>query len=282
MRARRTVTTAFGPAAYLETGSGEPAVFIHELFMGAGFWTGQLDALGDLRRCIALDLLGHGASPARADEPLTLELQARFAAEVLDALGLEHYHLVANDSGGAVAQLLAARAPRRVRSLTLTNCEVHTNCPPEAFLPFVEAARAGAIAPALAGFATDVAAARQAMATAVRDPGALPEALVRSFFEPFAAPVRAAAVEGYVAGMSSTACVAVEPQLRALDVPALIVWGLDDGFFDVSWAHWLAERLPGVTATIEVPGSRLFFPLEEPEVLTRPLRELWSTMDAAA
>ena len=37
----------------------------------------------------------------------------------------------------------------------------------------------------------------------------------------------------------------IEPQLRALRVPTLVVWALDDMFFDVKWAHWLARTDSG-------------------------------------
>jgi len=43
--------------------------------------------------------------------------------------------LVANDSGGGVAQIFAARFPQRLRTLTLTNCGTHDNWPPPGFQP---------------------------------------------------------------------------------------------------------------------------------------------------
>jgi pimeloyl-ACP methyl ester carboxylesterase len=50
---------------------------------------------------------------------------------------------VANDTGGAVAQRLAATRPERIRSLALTNCETHDNVPPKAFRSTVRLARLG-------------------------------------------------------------------------------------------------------------------------------------------
>jgi pimeloyl-ACP methyl ester carboxylesterase len=54
--------------------------------------------------------------------------------------------LVANDTGGAIAQIFAAQHPQRLTSLTLTNSETHDNLPPKAFLPTVLLARAGLLA----------------------------------------------------------------------------------------------------------------------------------------
>ncbi len=45
-------------------------------------------------------------------------------AMLLDALHISAVDLVANDSGGAVAQLFLAKYPRRVRTLLLTSCDV--------------------------------------------------------------------------------------------------------------------------------------------------------------
>jgi haloalkane dehalogenase len=53
--------------------------------------------------------------------------------------------LVGSDSGGAIAQLFVARYPERVRTLLLTNCDVHQDSPPPAVLPVI-AARAGTFA----------------------------------------------------------------------------------------------------------------------------------------
>jgi len=68
-------------------------------------------------------------------------------AEVLDALGLEKVDLVANDSGGAIAQIFAAHHPERLTSLVLTNCDVHDGWPPPQVLPIMERARMGTLAP---------------------------------------------------------------------------------------------------------------------------------------
>ena len=66
--------------------------------------------------------------------------------------------------------------------------------------------------------------------------------------------------------------VAIEPLLRKLHVPTLIVWALDDIFFGVEWAHWLKKTIPGAERVVEVPGAKLFFPEDRPQALVEPLR----------
>ena len=61
-----------------------------------------------------------------------------------------------------------------------------------------------------------------------------------------------------------------------------MVWGTGDGFFDVQWAYWLRDTIPGTRKVIELDGAKLFFPEERPEPLAAALREHWqSSADVA-
>jgi pimeloyl-ACP methyl ester carboxylesterase len=283
---RSIVRTSFGDIAYRESGSGPVALFIHGVFLGADLWHAQLGALGDLRRCVAPDLLGHGGSacpaPAALAGNMTLAGQAAMICEFLDALGAEQADLVGNDSGGGIAQLVAARAPHRIRSLTLTNCDTDTNTPPAAFLPVVEMARAGALALAVAALAADPGRGRAALAAGLERPDAVPDELVTAFLGPFADPARAAAVQAFVAGLDPAATVAIRDDLARLAAPTLIVWGTGDEFFDASWARWLADTIPGTARLRLLDGAKLFHPLERPGELTGELRDFWRARPAPA
>jgi pimeloyl-ACP methyl ester carboxylesterase len=68
---------------------------------------------------------------------------------------------------------------------------------------------------------------------------------------------------------------AVEPLLRRLDAPTLIVWGTADPFFDIKWAHWLRETIPGARPIVELPDAKLFFPYEHPARFAAELRRHW-------
>ncbi len=71
------------------------------------------------------------------------------------------------------------------------------------------------------------------------------------------------------------------PQLRELTVPTLVVWGTGDAFFDVSWAYWLRDTIPGTTRVVTVDGARLFFPEERPMDLVPHLEQHWAAVAAA-
>ena len=66
---------------------------------------------------------------------------ARIVNGFLGALDLDRVTLVANDTGGAIAQVTAANYPDRIGRLVLTNCDAFENFLPPAFRPLQYAAR---------------------------------------------------------------------------------------------------------------------------------------------
>jgi pimeloyl-ACP methyl ester carboxylesterase len=272
----RHVTTRFGDIAYVEEGQGPAALFVHGVFLNHHFWRGVTRQLGDVRRCIALDLMAHGATRIVADQELTFTTQAEMLDAFCEAMGLDQVDVVANDSGGGIAQIFAARHPGRIRSLTLTNCDTHDNWPPASFQPLVALAREGKLADAFAPLAQDPAAARNAFAVAYEHPEQVSDETLNTYLAPlFASPEATAALERFVAGQDCRHTLAIEPELRRLEAPTLVIWGTDDGFFPTKWAYWLQGAIPGCRKVIEFEGAKLFFPEERPEALAGALREHW-------
>src|SRR5438445_5702366 len=109
--------TDFGNIAYRETGSGPTAVFVHGVFVNGHLWDPLIERLAGIRRCIALDILAHGATGARSDQDLSFDAQAAMLAAFCDVMKLDQVDVIANDSGGGIAQIFAATHPRRIRSL---------------------------------------------------------------------------------------------------------------------------------------------------------------------
>src|SRR5262249_50241404 len=144
---RHVADTKSGPVGYVDIGSGRPALFVHGVGTSGLLWRNVIGALNRERRCIALDLPLHGRTPARPDQDLSLTGLAAVVEDFCAALDLTGVALVANDTGGAVAQIVAAHQPQRLATFTLTNCETQGNVPPLAFKPAVLLARAGLFAP---------------------------------------------------------------------------------------------------------------------------------------
>jgi pimeloyl-ACP methyl ester carboxylesterase len=280
---RRYAITDSGRIAYIEQGSGPVALFIHGVPLNGFHWRHVIAQLRASRRCIALDLMGLGYTEVGPAHDVSFTAQARMMAQFLDALGIDQVDLVANDSGGAIAQIFTAHSPDRVRSLTLTNCDVHDNWPPPAIAPQIDMARKGLLIDAYAQYLDDPEGRRARFARAYADPGVLTDEVYRVYIDPLRADaLRRDNFHRYWLAFDNRQTVAIEPLLRKLRMPTLIVWALDDIFFGVQWAHWLKKTIPGVERLVEVPGARLFFPEDRPLALVDPLRAFLASVQRNA
>ncbi|MFD8566731.1 alpha/beta fold hydrolase [Streptomyces sp. NPDC059639] len=111
--------SSFGQLHYVESGDGEPVLMLHQTPRS---WTEYLDVLplvGTRYRAIAMDTLGYGAS-AQPEGPHTIERFADGVGDLVEALGLDRFHLVGHHTGGVIAVEVAARFQDRVASLLLS------------------------------------------------------------------------------------------------------------------------------------------------------------------
>jgi pimeloyl-ACP methyl ester carboxylesterase len=275
----RRVETPSGRISYVETGCGPVALFVHGVLLNKHFWRHEMAGLSDIRRCISIDLLAHGDTEIAPGQDVSVTANAKMLREVLDALQIDQVDVIGNDSGGGIAQIFAALNPDRVRSLTLTNCDTHDNWPPEAFKPFVEMVASGGLSKTLDAMLSDK--------SIYRSPGALgpayehPETATDEDIEIYLRPhvrdeQRTRDLERFVLAFDHKHTLAIEPQLRKLQAPTLIVWGTDDAYFPVVWARWLAETIPGAKPPVELAGARIFFPEERAEAFNQLLRAHWT------
>jgi pimeloyl-ACP methyl ester carboxylesterase len=272
----QSVETASGRISYAEAGTGPVALFVHGVLLNKHLWRHQLAALSDIRRCVAVDVLAHGDTEIEPDQDVSVTANANMLKEVLDALRIDQVDLVGNDSGGGIAQIFAALNPGRVRTLTLTNCDTHDNWPPEAFKPFVEMTIAGGLRDTLNAMLANKAIYRspEALGPAYERPENVSDEDIETYLRPLVrSDQRTRDLQRFVAAFDNKHTVNIEPQLRELRAPTLIVWGTDDIYFPVKWAHWLAETIPGAKPLVELAGARIFFPEERSEAFNQLLRD---------
>jgi pimeloyl-ACP methyl ester carboxylesterase len=272
---RRSLSTPAGDISYTELGSGPAALFVHGIGTSGLLWRHVIERLSGSSRCIAIDLPAHGGTPARAD--LSAAALAQVVAELCDGLGLGQVDLVGNDTGGAVAQIFAARHPERIRSFTLTNCDCEGNFPPPEFVPVVELARQGELAPLLSAIQADPASwAASPLAVGYEHPEQVPAEVWDAYLTGVGGtPERARDFQRLLAALDPADLDAVSEPLRALEAPTLLVWGTGDAAFGVKWAYYLRDLIPGAREVIEVDGARVFFPEERPGDLAPHLSRHW-------
>jgi pimeloyl-ACP methyl ester carboxylesterase len=277
----RSATTASGPVSYLDVGQGRAAVFIHGLLANSLLWRHVISTVASgQRRCVAVDLPGHGHTPP-ADEGADVSLAglALRVLELVDHLGLDRFDLVANDTGGAVAQIVAAHAGDRLSTLTLTNCDTEGNTPPMLFKPVTVMARLGLLTKLGPYVAARRGRVRQVLAIGYQHPGRLPDEVVDAYSDPvLGTPDSARALARIIRALSSDDLAAVRTRLATLTAPTLIVWGTGDHlFFKTKWAHRLADLIPTTVAVHTIDGARMHFPDEHAVQFIPVLRQHWAT-----
>jgi pimeloyl-ACP methyl ester carboxylesterase len=281
---RRFAEVKSGRIAYFERGEGPAALFVHGVPINGYHWRHVIERVQPRRRCIAIDLMGLGYTEIAPAQDVSFTAQAQMLAEVLDKLGIDKIDLVGNDSGGAIAQIFAAHHPHRLRSLVLTNCDVHDGWPPPQVLPIMEHSRKGTLAPIFQPTLDrpNLARERHARGESVplfrsyADPSILTDDLIRLYLQPLlSSPQRIDAFQRYWLGFDNAQTVAIHSALQKLHVPTLMVWGLKDIFFDKKWAYWLKDTIPGAKRVVEVEDGRLFFPEDRPDAFSAPLLKFW-------
>lgn len=276
---RRKARTPLGDVAYVEHGLGDAALFLHGFPLNGFQWRGALARLAPYRRCIAPDLLGSGWSEAAPDQDLGPESQVRMLLSLLDGLGIVATDVIANDSGGAVAQLLAIRHPERVRSLLLTNCDTEIESPPAAMMPVIELAKAGRFVDQwLLPWLADPELARSDQGIGglcYADRRHPTDEALAMYFEPLQDSRRKAALHRYAVALERNALAGTREALRRCQVPTRIVWGMADSIFKPANADFLDASFGRSHGVRRLADAKLFWPEERPDVIAAQARILW-------
>lgn len=275
--ARRFAKTRFGNIAYVERGAGPAALFLHGFPLNGFQWRGALDRLSAHRRCVAPDFLGLGYTQIAQGQSVAPEAQAEMLAALLDDLSITSVDLVANDSGGAVAQLFLARYPQRVRTVLLTNCDTEHDCPPPALQPVLQMAREGKFVEKwLAPWLADKTLARSAEGlggqtfTFRNQPT---DEAVDMYLSPLVASPDN--THAYALGLERNFLKGIEANLKRCLAPTRIVWGTGDDIFSAASPDYLAGAFGNSRGVRRVEGAKLFFPEEFPDTIAEEARRLW-------
>lgn len=256
------------PTAWREAGSGPVALLLHGLGGSRTAWEPQLQGLADVRRCVAWDMPGYGAS---SGTPGSFAQVADAAAALARRVGGGGpVDVVGLSLGGMVAQYLALRHPDAVRSLVLLGTS-----------------------PAFGLDGTD---ADDWLALRLRPlaEGVTPAQMASSVIGSVAGPgLTGELLEQAVAAMARipgpalrAACLMLvthdtRPLLGALRVPTLVAVGEHDAETPPSYARLLAGLVPGARLEV-VPGAGHLANLERPEQVNALVRGFWAATGGEA
>ena len=262
------VSLTMGNVHYEKDGpdDGRPVVFVHGYAMGGSLWRPMTERLvaGGFR-CIAPTWPpGAHSESMDPDAELTIEAIAEMVGEMLEELSLEDVVLVGNDTGGAIAQVVATTTPARLGALVLTSCDAFEHFPPPILKPFIAAAR----------FAPTFQAALQPLRTRLgrqRAYGALAHTDIDELVTPWLAPALADSrirhdLRRLTASLNQATTVQAAERLPQFTKPALVAWSKDDAFFPLEDGRRLAATLPDARLEV-IDGARTFSMIDRPDAL---------------
>jgi pimeloyl-ACP methyl ester carboxylesterase len=254
-----------GPAVLLAQGAG---------VCGSG-WRPQVEALSDAHELVSFDNRGIGGS-TREPGRLTIEDMAADALALMDAAGIERFHLAGHSIGGLVAQQVALVAPQRVKSL--------------AFLcSFARGKQAARVTPAILMLGLRSRIGTKAMRRAAFLRLVMPAAALRSL-DRVAYAERLGALFGH--DLAAQPAIAFE-QLRAAArfdvsgrlgslarVPTLVVSSAEDLIAAPRFGRELAAAIPGARY-VEIADAGHALPIQRADEVNALLRAHFAAADAA-
>ncbi|TDC84298.1 alpha/beta hydrolase [Micromonospora sp. KC606] len=268
------LTLPAGALRYRDTGGGEPVVFLHGLLQDGRVWEPLVERLRPDFRCIVPDLpLGAHRAPMRPDVDLSIKGVGQVVADLIEALGVRQVTLVGNDTGGAIAQIVAVRHAERIGRLVLTSCEAFDNFPPPIFRMLAPAARVGVLSVILVPLRS-------------RAPRRLPSGYGRLTHEPLPHHLIDDWIAAYFSdsgirrdtrafvaslGERNLLCDIAE-ELAGFTKPALVAWAADDRLFPVSHAERLALALPDARVVL-IERSRTWVMRDQPQRTAELIRD---------
>lgn len=249
MERNRSVELSSGRIHYRDmgtAGAADPIVFVHGLLVDGSLWRKVLPALEAEFRCIVPDWpLGSHREAMRPDADLSPHGVARLIAEFLERLDLERVTLVANDTGGAIAQLLVTRHPQRVGKLVLTPCDAYENFLPPAFRPMQYMARVPGLLNLMVGPLRIRRLRRLPIAYGAVAKRPIPDAVTDAWLRPFFSDrgVRRDTAK-LLSAISNRDTLQAARELEHFEAPTLIAWAPEDRFFRLEYAERLAAAIP--------------------------------------
>ncbi len=235
----------------VSAGDGPPLTFIHGLGWDHEMWLPALNRYAGRYRTFAGDSRGHGLSD-KPDGPYTMTHFADDWAGALKAVSALPGCIVGLSQGGMVAQALAIAAPELVSCLVLvsTTCraspDTSANMSDRLESMRKSGARAGAEIAATSIFS-------EGFRTANPD-------YIDTFIQARAAQPQ----EPLISAMAALSDFDYRSGLEKLDLPTLVIAGLEDTLTPPNAVREVATHIPGAEL-VEMPGAGHIIPAEQPD-----------------
>jgi pimeloyl-ACP methyl ester carboxylesterase len=231
-------------------GDEPPVLYLHGVPTSSDDWVPFLERTGGL----APDLPGFGRTGKRGDNDYTMAGYDRFVDAFLDRLEVERVRLVVHD-WGVVGLLWAQRFPERVERLVVINAV--PLLPGYRWHRVARLWRTPAIGEMAMGLSTRAALRR-----------ALPPPLFDDTWRHFDQGTQRAILRLYRSSPED-ALARAGLDLRAVECPALVVWGDSDRYIPCRFADAYADALGGEAELLHLPHAGHWPWFDRPDVIDR-------------
>ncbi|MFC3447969.1 alpha/beta fold hydrolase [Amycolatopsis speibonae] len=253
---------------YRDRGEGPPVVFVHGLLTNGLLWRKVAPTVADAGfRCLTPDWpLGSHEIPA-PDADLSPPGVAALIARFLEVLDLTDVTVVANDTGGALTQLLMTTSPARVGRVVLTPSDSFERFLPPMFAGLTPLARIPG------GVRAVILALRWRWLLKTTDflwlaKHPVPEHILDAYLLPSRrSPEIRDDLRRFLVAVDKRYTLTAAERLPAFEKPVLLAWAPEDRHFPL----WLGRKLAGVLPNAElktIEDSYAFVPEDQAERLS--------------
>lgn len=264
------VTTPTATIRYRERGAGPAVVFVHGLLVNGDLWRSVVPAVAEAGyRCITPDWpLGSHEVPV-PDADLSPPGVAALIADVLGVLELRDVTVIANDTGGALTQLLMTQHPERVGRVVLTSSDSFERFFPPTFAYLPHVARL----PGTVWLLTLLLRLRFLHRLPITFGWLSKRPMERAALDSYLLPGRRSPrirddLRRFLLGVDKRHTMQAADTLSAFDKPVLLAWSREDRLFPVSLAERLKARLPNAQLEL-IDDAFTFVPEDRPRELSR-------------
>lgn len=253
-------------------GVGEPVVLIHGTPSSSLIWRNVApDLVAAGYKVHVFDLLGYGKSerPWDPDIDTSVSGQVPILENLLEAWGLLDFHLISHDIGGGVAQQFSIRSPDYVRSLTMIDVVSFDSWPSKRTRQQMQAGLEKLIKAPEVEHREHF---REWLYSTVQNKQQLADTSMETYLDFITGPIgQASFFQHQVMHYDPKHTNNYADRYSELGkLPVQIIWGTDDGWQVVNWAHKLNEAIPGSELHI-VPDCGHFAMEDKPKEVTEKL-----------
>ncbi len=258
-----------GQVRYDVLGAGPPVVLVHGTPWSAFSWRKVAAGLAQSRRVHLYDFIGYGLSEKRAGQEVSLAVQNRLLAELLDHWGLAAPDIVGHDFGGATVLRTHLLGGRDFRRMALVNAVAMAPWGSPFF---------GHVREHEAAFAGVPAYIHKAIVEAYIKTALHGDMAAESFaglVAPWLGDQGQAAFYRQIAQADQRHTDEVEPRYGEIRCPVLILWGENDSWIPIETGRRLHQAIPGARFQ-PIPGAGHLAQEDRPEVILQALERFFA------